>query len=330
MRRGTAIALSTVALTTLIGAIGLLAGVRPIPPSALFDVVAGRGDEELSLILLDMRAPRLLLGALIGAGLAAAGAIIQAMTRNPLGEPGLLGINAGAGLAIVLGIGGVGMSGPGVTLLLAACGAAAAALTVQGIAGLAGRSDGPLRLTLAGVAVGALCFGLTQAVALADPDLFDLVRNWRIGSLAGDAALILPAVTPAFVAGLLLAAGLAPRLNAMALGDDGAAALGVPLAITRGIALLTVALLAGAATAAAGPIAFVGLAAPHAARIFGGADQRVVLALSCAIGAALVMAADTLGRVAAAPAEIPVGVVTALLGAPVLILLVRLDQRLRA
>ena len=330
MRRGIALAIWLLVLLALLACTGLLVGARALPPAALLDAALGRGDEEARIILLQPRAPRLLIGALVGAALGLAGAIIQAVTRNPLGDPGLLGINAGAGLAIVLGVGWFGAGGMGATVMLAAVGAAMAALAVQYVAGAGGRSDASIRLTLAGVAVAALCFGLTQGLALTDPERFDFVRNWRVGSLAGDGRLILPGIVPALMAGGGLAAVLAPRLNALMLGDDRAAALGLSLAATRILALLAVVLLAGGATAAAGPVAFVGLAAPHAARRLVGADQRAVLLIAGLIGAALVVSADIVGRVAAAPAEVPVGIVTALLGAPVLIALVRLDRRLRA
>ncbi|MBS7543234.1 iron ABC transporter permease [Ancylobacter oerskovii] len=303
-------------------AAGLLAGVKSLSLPTLLEVALGRGDAEARLILLELRLPRVVLGCLVGAALGIAGGIIQAATRNPLGDPGLLGINAGAGLAIVVGAGLLGLSGMGALLTLAAAGAALAALGVQSLAGLVQGSSAPLRLTLAGVAVGAMCMGLTQAIALADPERFDLVRNWRVGSLAGDAGLILPSLVPALGVGLVATALLAPRLNIAALGEERAASLGLSIGVTRGLALFVTVLLAGTATAAAGPVAFVGLAAPHAARRLAGADERAVLLNAGLIGAALIAAADALGRIAAAPAEIPVGVVTALLGAPILVLLV--------
>lgn len=326
MRRGLAVTLFSVALLLLALGAGLLAGVKALPLPVLLDTMLGRGGDEARLILFGLRLPRVVLGGLVGAALGIAGGIIQAATRNPLGDPGLLGINAGAGLAIVLGLGLFGVTGMGAMLALAASGAAAVALAVQILAGAVQGGSAPLRLTLAGVAIGALCFGLTQAVALADPERFDLVRNWRVGSLAGDAVMILPAVGPALVAGFVVAGWLAPQLNIAALGEERAASLGLSIGTTRLLALAATVLLAGAATAAAGPIAFVGLAAPHAARHLVGADERLRLLNAGLIGAALVVVADALGRVAAAPAEIPVGVVTALVGAPFLVLLVRARQ----
>ncbi len=192
----------------------------------------------------------------------------------------------------------------------------------QALAGGRSSSD-PIRLTLAGVAVTALCIGIGQAVALSDPERFDLVRNWRVGALSGATDAILPSVTLAWLVGTLLAFALAPRLDLLALGDDRAASLGVAVRPVRLGSLIAVVLLAGSAVAAVGPIAFIGLASPHIARRLGGIGAAAHLPLSGIIGAALVVIADTLGRIATPPAEVPVGIVAGLLGAPILILLAR-------
>lgn len=299
----------------------LLAGAKLLPPSSLLDLLQGR-DSETAVILWQLRLPRLALGLVVGAALGAAGAIIQAATRNPLGDPGLLGINAGASLAVVTGSGLFGLA-PTMTVWLASGGAAMAALAVHAVAGAPRGPSAPIKLTLAGVAVTAFCLGIGQAIALADPERFDLFRNWRVGALSGDGLALLPAIAPPLLAGAALAALLAPRLNLLALGEDRAAALGLSVGWTQAGSLLAVVLLAGAAVAASGPIAFIGLAAPHIARRFGGADQRIVLPLAALVGAALVVVADTLGRVVVPPAELPVGIVAALIGAPVLATLAR-------
>ncbi|GGF54048.1 iron-enterobactin transporter membrane protein [Azorhizobium oxalatiphilum] len=319
-----ALSLALLALAVLAG---LAAGAKPLSPAAVLSALMGQGSDEALIIVRELRLPRVLLGLAVGAALAVAGAIIQSATRNPLGDPGLLGINAGASLAVVVGAGVLGLTGTGALLALAAMGAGLAALAVGTVAGGLKGGVPPVQLTLAGVAVGALCFGLAQGFALSDPERFDLVRNWRVGALAGDARVILPAVLPAIGAGLALAALLAPRLNVLTLGADRAAALGLSVARTQVLSLLAVILLAGGATAAAGPIAFVGLAAPHMARRLTLADERQVLANAAVLGAALLIAADALGRSLAAPSEVPAGVVTALIGAPVLIALARLRWR---
>ncbi|AZO79282.1 MULTISPECIES: iron ABC transporter permease [unclassified Bosea (in: a-proteobacteria)] len=299
----------------------LVAGAKLLPPSSLLELAQGH-DSEATLILLQLRLPRLMLGLVVGAALGAAGAIIQAATRNPLGDPGLLGINAGASLAVVTGSGLFGLA-PAMTVWLASGGAALAALAVHAVAGAPRGSSPPIKLTLAGVAVTAFCLGIGQAIALADPERFDLVRNWRVGALSGDGLTLLPVITPSLLAGTVLSVVLAPRLNLLALGEDRAAALGLSVGWTQASSLLAVVLLAGAAVAAAGPIAFIGLAAPHIARRLGGVDQRIVLPLAAAIGAALVVVADAIGRAVAPPAELPVGIVAALIGAPILAMLAR-------
>lgn len=312
-----------VAALLLTGALlaSLLAGAKLLPPSSLLDLLQER-HSEVALILLQLRLPRLLLGLVVGAALGAAGAIIQAAARNPLGDPGLLGINAGASLAVIIGSGLFAL-GPAANVWLASGGAALAALAVHAVAGAPRGASAPIKLTLAGVAISAFCFGVGQAIALADPERFDLVRNWRVGALSGDGFSLLPAITLPLLMGALIAAFLAPRLNLLALGEDRAAALGLSVGWTQAGCLLAIILLAGAAVAAAGPIAFIGLAAPHMARRFGGADQRIILPGAAIVGAALVAAADALGRVVAPPAELPVGIIAALIGSPILVMAAR-------
>jgi iron complex transport system permease protein len=299
----------------------LLAGAKLLPLASLLDFLQGR-DSEATLILSQLRLPRLMLGLMVGAALGTAGAIIQAATRNPLGDPGLLGINAGASLAVIVGSGLFAL-GAAANVWLASGGGALAALAVHAVAGAPRGASAPIKLTLAGVAVTAFCLGIGQAIALADPERFDLVRNWRVGALSGDGLALLPAIVPPLLVGAVLAGLLAPRLNLLALGEDRAAALGVSVGWTQAGGLLAVVLLAGAAVAAAGPIAFIGLAAPHIARRVVGGDQRLILPVAAIVGAALVAACDALGRVAAPPAELPVGIVAALIGAPILAMLAR-------
>ena len=305
----------------------LTLGARPITAVEWLTILRDGRSSEASEIVLGLRLPRLLLGALVGAALGLAGAVIQMATRNPLGDPGLLGINAGASLALVIGSGLYGISGPGAAVALAATGAAGAALGVQWLAGTRGEATAPIRLTLAGVAVTALCIGIGQAIALADPERFDLIRNWRIGALSGAANIILPSLAGPMLAGAALALALAPQLDLLAMGEDRAASLGVTVLPAQAGGLLAVVLLAGGATAAAGPIAFVGLAAPHIARRLGAAGAVSRLFLAGLTGAVLVIAADIIGRVAAPPAEVPVGIVAGLMGAPLLALLARRKAR---
>ncbi|MCU4178242.1 FecCD family ABC transporter permease [Bosea sp. BH3] len=300
----------------------LLLGARTLSLDDLLATMRGE-QSEAAIIILQLRLPRLLVGLSVGAALGLAGAIIQLITRNPLGDPGLLGINAGASLAVLLAAACFEAVEPRLIIALAAAGAALAAVAVQALAGRQGGEAGPIRLVLAGVAVTAFCIGIGQAIALSDPDRLDLARNWRVGSLSGDGGTILPGILAAIGVGGVLALLLAPGLDLLALGEERATTLGAAIAPIRIGALLAVVLLAGGAVAAAGPIAFVGLAAPHIARRLGETAARTLLPLAALIGASLVLVADVIGRIAAPPAEIPVGIVAGVLGAPLLLLLAR-------
>jgi iron complex transport system permease protein len=303
-------------VTTLLS---LTAGTRYLSLETILDALSNQADEETLLILWNIRMPRVALSAMVGAALGLSGGIIQSITRNPLGDPGLLGLNAGAGLAIVIGTGILGTDIVSSPFWLAAIGAGLAAFAVQGLAGY----PCPIRLTLAGIAIGAFCFGLTQAIALTDPERFDLVRNWRAASLAAATPQNVINSIWMFAAGTLLVVWLAPRTGLIALGDDRALSLGVSVKWTRLVGLLAVMLLAGGATAIAGPITFIGLAAPHIARRMVHFGEGVTLTVAAFIGAELVVLADTVARTVVAPNEIPVSVVVAVLGAPFLIFMAR-------
>ncbi|MCK4207084.1 iron ABC transporter permease [Brucella pituitosa] len=302
--------------------LGLATGPRHLPFWTILEALSGRADDEALLIFWSIRMPRVLLAMLVGAALAISGGIIQSVTRNPLGDTGLLGLNSGAGLAILVGTGCLGTGFVSSPFWLAAIGAGLAAFTVQALAGF----PSPMRLTLAGIAVGAFCFGLTQAVALTDPERFDLVRNWRAASLAGATMETVMRSLWMFSPGFLLAIWLAPRIGLIALGDDRAISLGVSVNRIRLISLIAVMLLAGSATATSGPIAFIGLAAPHIARRTLQAGEGTILALTAFIGAELVIVADMVARIAVAPNEVPISVVIAVLGAPYLVFIARRQQ----
>ena len=299
-------------------------GARAIAPLEVLRILLGveSGHGQAVVVVYDLRLPRTLVGLVVGAGLGVSGALIQAATRNPLADPGILGVNAGAAFAVVIGIavfGSVSLAG---YVWFALVGALLATLAVFLIGGV-GRTSSPVRLLLAGVALAAVLTGVTNAISQADPDAFAALLSWRAGSIADrETAALLP-VLPILAAGLVLAVVVARPLNALALGDDAASALGVRVVGIRILVILAITLLAGGATALAGPIAFVGLMVPNVARWIAGADQRWILAFCAVLGPVLVLAADIVGRVAVPPGELPVGIVTAFLGAPVLIALVR-------
>ena len=298
-------------------------GAKSIP---IGDVVAGLlGDDgsESAAIVREVRVPRTLVGLAVGVGLGLAGALMQALTRNPLADPGILGVEAGAAAAIVAGIALLGVTEASVYVWFAFVGAAFASVVVY-VLGSHGRASAtPVRLALAGTAVTAALTAFTNAVILLDERAFDQFRHWVVGSLAGRDMAILADVGPFLAAGVLIALLLARPLNALALGDDSSRALGAHVGRTRALGALSITLLCGAATAVAGPIVFVGLVVPHMARAIVGADQRWIIAYSALLAPILLLTADVIGRVVISPAELEVGIVTALIGAPVFIALVR-------
>ncbi|PJJ61623.1 FecCD family ABC transporter permease [Compostimonas suwonensis] len=268
------------------------------------------------------RIPRTALGVLVGASLAVAGAVMQGVTRNPLGDPGLFGVNAGAAAAVVTGIAFLGLGASSASVWVALPGAVLAVVVVY-LVGSGRRGTMPVRLVLAGAVVTAVVFAYVQAVALSLPTVFDSYRYWVIGSLAGrDPQLVLD-ILPFVVVGLAIALSIGGSLNALALGDDTARALGAHLGRTRILGAVSATLLCAAATAAVGPIAFVGLAVPHIVRSFTGDDHRWLIPYSLLLGPVLLLCADVLGRVLVRPGELMVGVVTAFVGGPVLLLAVR-------
>ncbi|MBU8829757.1 iron chelate uptake ABC transporter family permease subunit [Mycolicibacterium goodii] len=306
-----------------IAAASVAVGARPIPFSTVVDAFAAFDGSNEHQIVRDLRIPRTAAGLLVGAALGASGALIQALTRNPLADPGLLGVNAGAALSVAIGIAVFGVGSVSGYLWFAFAGALVATLGVYGIGAAATGAVDPVRLTLAGVAMGAVLMGVTSALMLLQPRTFDHMRGWNAGTLAARGPDVLLPTAPFVALGLTLALVAARSLNGIALGDDLAASLGVSVHRTRAVVIVAVTFLAGTATAIAGPIAFVGLMIPHIARWIVGPDQRWILAYTIVLAPILLLLADGIGRVATSPGEVPVGIVTAFVGAPVLILLIR-------
>ena len=313
-----------VALLVLMVLASLAVGARAIPlgevVNALFDPNATGTN---ATILRDLRIPRTLLGLLVGAAIGLSGAIMQGVTRNPLADPGLLGINSGAALFVVLGISILGLTTLTAYVWLGFAGAAVATVLVYAVASLGREGATPIKLALAGAAITAAFGSITTGVLMIDATTLDAFRFWQVGSLAGRGTDVLVSVAPFLIAGIVLALVTGRLLDAMALGDDIARGLGQRVMLSRGIAALAWIVLAGGATAAAGPIAFVGLTVPHAARAITGPSYRWILPYSAVLAPILLLGADILGRVLAPPGELQVGIVTAALGAPLFILLVR-------
>ena len=298
-------------------------GSVEIAPSTVLSAFTSFDGSNEHIIVREIRVPRTLIGLGVGAALGLAGALMQGVTRNPLAEPGILGINAGAALAVVLAIFLLGITSPGAYVWFAFAGAAIAAVAVYALGSVGRDGATPIKLTLAGAVLSAFLASITSAVLILDVDSLDQFRFWVVGSLAGRDMSVFLDVAPFLLVGAVLALASGRALNGLSLGEDIARSLGQRVALTRAVAALAVVLLAGAAVAAAGPIAFVGLAVPQAVRMLVGADWRWVLVYSGLGGPILLLASDVLGRVVARPGELQVGIVTALVGAPVFIALAR-------
>ncbi|GAB2524174.1 iron chelate uptake ABC transporter family permease subunit [Nocardiopsis aegyptia] len=303
--------------------LSLLVGANLLPVSTVVDTLAGGGTDESRFVVWEQRVPRTVAGLAVGAALGVAGALIQAFTRNPLADPGILGVNAGAAFFVAVGITFLGVTSPLGYVWLACAGALVLTVVVYGVGSAGGDAAGPARLTVTGVAIGAVLSGLTTGLTLTHPDAFDRMRGWSAGSLLERGFDIVLPVLPLLVVGLAVAVAVAPGLNSVALGTDVARAQGVDVGRVRLAVLAAVTLLAGGATAIAGPIVFVGLMVPHLVRWTLGTDQRAIVLGSLVVAPTLVVQSDVLGRIAVLPSEMPVGVVTAFVGAPVLIALVR-------
>jgi iron complex transport system permease protein len=274
-------------------------------------------------VVRELRVPRTILGIAVGAALGLAGALMQALTRNPLADPGILGVNAGAAAAVVFAIGVLGLTSLQAYVWFAFVGAAVTAVVVYALGAMGRAGATPVRLALAGTAVSAAFSAFTSAVVLLDTTTFDAFRFWSVGALADRGTYVLKSVSPFLIVGVLLALALSRSLNAIALGDDTGRALGAHIGRTRALGALAVTLLCGAATAAVGPIGFVGLTVPHIARAITGPDQRWVLPYSLVLAPILLLSSDIIGRVVMKPGELQVGIVTAFVGAPAFIALVR-------
>ena len=314
---------STVVLVVAVIA-SLAIGSRAIDPLTVLQSLFSYDDENpLHLMVMELRVPRTLLGIVVGAALAVCGGLIQAFTRNPLADPGILGVNAGASFAVTFAVGVLGLTAPGAYVPFALAGAFVLTVLVYVLGSFGASGATPMKLTLAGVALGAASTGFTSAIVLRDLGTLQVMRFWGVGSIGGRTLDQLAWAAPLIAIGLLIGLLCARSLNALALGDDLAQALGARVRVTRILVIIAVTLLAGTSVAAAGPIAFVGLMIPHIVRWFTGPDQRWVLTYSMVIGPAFLLFADILGRIVLPNGEMRVGIVTALLGAPILIILVR-------
>jgi iron complex transport system permease protein len=312
-------------------AASVLLGARNLSPStvwaALVDPVAGNADHD---VVRTLRIPRTLIGVVGGLALGLAGALMQGVTRNPIADPGLLGVNSGASLFVVGAISVLGVSTVEGYLWFAFAGAGLASILVYGVSAIGWEGVTPVKLALVGAAFTAVATSLITLVLLTDRHTLDEFRFWQVGSLVNRPLDTLTWTGPAVALGALLALLSARTLNVMALGDDVARGLGQDLRRGRLIIVAAVILLCGAATSMVGPIAFVGLMVPHVARFVAGPDHRWILPLSGLLGPVLLLTADIVGRLIALPGELEAGLVVAFIGAPVLIVLVRRSRNVAA
>lgn len=315
--------LGALVLLILVFLLSLWVGARGIAFPEVWQVLWHPDGGETSFIVHEMRMSRACLALVVGAGLGVAGALIQALTRNPLADTGILGVGAGANVAVVIAIGLFGVTALSQYLWFAFAGAVLVTVLVYALGSIGTAGATPVRLTLVGIALGAVLGGFASAITMLNPDSFDDMLRWSAGSLAGRGWSTLAIVAVPIAIGLLMGAIAGRPLNAISLGDDLARSLGANVTRTRVLVIVAVTLLAGAATAAAGPIGFVGLMVPHVVRWFTGPDQRWIIPFSAVGAALLLLTSDVVGRVVLAPQELEVGIVTAFVGAPVLILLAR-------
>ncbi|MFD0774776.1 FecCD family ABC transporter permease [Streptomonospora algeriensis] len=304
-------------------ALSLLTGSYAVSFTDAVAALTAPAGSEADRIVWHVRVPRTATGVLAGIGLGTAGALMQGLTRNPLAGPGILGVNAGAAFAVVAAMAVLQVSSPTGYLWSSFAGAALAAAFVYALGSLGTGGATPVKLALAGAALSAMVGSATTAITLLDAAALNDFRFWTVGSLTRADTAELLAVAPATLAGACLAAMVSRDLNTVALGEDMARSLGTRLVATRVLAALSVVLLAGAATAVAGPIGFIGLVVPHIARALTGPDYRWIMAWCVLLAPAVLVLADVLGRMILRPEQLQVGIVTGMIGAPVFIHLVR-------
>ena len=312
-----------VVLLVIAVAASLMFGSNSLGFSQVVAALSGNGDITTHTVVIEQRVPRTLVVIVVGAALGVAGALIQALTRNPLADPGILGINAGASLAVVAAVAYFGVQGISSYVWWAIAGSVIASIGVYALGGAGQTNVTPARLTLAGVAISMAISALVQTILLSNQHAFNEFRFWAAGSVEGRGWEVLHTVVIIIAIGLVLALIAAPALNALALGDETGKALGVKVIRTRTLVVIAVTLLSGAATAAVGPIMFVGLAVPYMARALCGTDQRLVIPTCIVTAPAFLLLADVAARVVVMPLEIQTGIMSALVGGPLFIAIVR-------
>jgi iron complex transport system permease protein len=315
--------LAAVVVLALLAGASLAIGARGLPLQTVWQALTAFDPANGDHAVIHARIPRTVLGLLAGGALGLAGAAMQGVARNPLADPGIMGVNAGAALAVVTGIYLFGVSSLSGYIWFAFLGAAAAAVVVYFIASLGRDGATPVKLALAGAALNAGLYSLMNVILVSSQDTLDRFRFWQVGGIAGRHWSVLLSGLPFLAAGAAIVLLTGRILNSLALGDDIARGLGQRVGLVRAITALGIVLLCGSATALAGPIAFVGLVVPHAVRFLTGPDYRWILPFSMVLAPVLLLSADIIGRIVLLPGEVPAGIMTALVGAPVFVWLIR-------
>lgn len=310
--------------------LSLMVGAKSISFGNVWEALFSSTTSFDNTIIHESRIPRTIIALAVGPAFGLAGAVIQALTRNPLADPGILGVNAGATFAVSLAVGLFSIKSVSSYVWFAFVGAFIATTVIYFISGGVGKkSPTPEQITLAGVALAAALEGITTALSLTNSQAFLGMLNWRVGALARKTLEDLWSILPFLMVGILIALAIAPALNAIAFGDDRASSLGVNVGIVRIFGLISITLLAGGATAIAGPIGFLGLMVPHFVRWFVGPDQPWIFLYSLFIAPLILLLADITGRVIMSSGEVPVGIITGCIGAPLLLILVRKRKIIR-
>ncbi|WP_099469694.1 FecCD family ABC transporter permease [Konateibacter massiliensis] len=307
----------------LCGILSLAFGSRNIPFHEVMAVLGGTAEEAFTVSVVQARIPRTVFGMVAGGALGVSGALMQSITRNPIADPSILGVNTGASLFVVCGIAFFHINLPQQYIWLALVGGSLAAIFVYGIASMGSGGPTPIKLALAGAATSMALSSLVSTVMLPKTSVMDEFRFWQVGSIGGTGWGDISIMAPYLIVGFILAVCLIPSLNCLALGDEMAAGLGINTKLVRGLGALAGVVLCGATTALAGPIGFVGLMVPHLIRFIFGPDLKYIIPLSAIGGACLLTVSDVIGRVIGSPGELEVGIVTAFLGAPFFIFIAR-------
>ncbi|MFD7293056.1 FecCD family ABC transporter permease [Streptomyces sp. NPDC059897] len=322
-RRRIAWLLGSAALLLIAVLLSLAVGSRPIAPGEVVRALVQQGTSPDAQLVRSLRVPRTVIGILAGAALGVAGTVMQGITRNPIAEPGILGVSQGASAGVVCAIAFLGVHGLTGYIWFAFAGAALATVVVYAVAAGGYRGASPVKLALSGAAMNAFLAAIVSGVVTTDAHALDEFRFWQVGSISGRDSEVIGQILPFVLVGLVLVAVAARGLDALALGDDAARNLGHNVGLLRIQGAVAATVLTGAAVAAAGPIAFTGLAVPHIARALVGTAHRWVLPVAALLGPVMILVSDVLGRIVFPPSEVPVAVMTAILGVPFLIALVR-------